>query len=110
MVGKVSGGFFKCEVCLIEKEILIVCLIDCLICLLFVEGFKYEVFVMCIVLFYDLVNDLDIVVMIVVFVVLIIFGVFFMGLIVVVCVGFVDGEYILNLEIDDMDELCIKLD
>lgn len=43
VVGKILGGFFKCEGCLFEGEILIVCFIDCLICFLFLEGFKNEV-------------------------------------------------------------------
>lgn len=42
-VGKVFGGFLKCEGCFSDCVILIVCLIDCLICLLFVEGFCNEV-------------------------------------------------------------------
>lgn len=57
-----------------------------------------------------MVNDFDVVVMIVVLVVLIILGVLFMGLIVGVCVGFVDGEYVLNLEVDDMQNLCVDFE
>lgn len=43
VVGKIFGGFIKCEGCLSEKVILVSCLIDCLICLLFVDGFCNEV-------------------------------------------------------------------
>lgn len=43
VVGKIFGGFIKWEGCLSIEVILIVCLIDCLICLMFVEGFCNEV-------------------------------------------------------------------
>lgn len=43
VVGKIFGGFIKCEGCLSECVILIVCLIDCFICLMFLEGFCNEV-------------------------------------------------------------------
>lgn len=97
VVGCIFGGFFKCEGCFFEKEILILCLIDCLICLLFFEGFMNEVQVVCIVVFINKKFDLDIVVMIGIFVVLVIFGILFVGLIGVVCVGFyLEIGYIFN--------------
>lgn len=43
VVGKILGGFIKCEGRLSEKVILVSCLIDCLICFLFVDGFWNEV-------------------------------------------------------------------
>lgn len=43
VVGKFLGGFNKCEGCLSMDVILIVCFIDRLICLMFVEGFCNEV-------------------------------------------------------------------
>lgn len=42
-MGCIFGGFFKCEGCLFEGEILVVCLIDCLVCLFFFEGFFNEI-------------------------------------------------------------------
>ncbi len=108
--GKVPGGFFKREARPTEKETLTARLIDRPIRPLFVEGFKHEVLVMCTVLSHDLVNDPDMVAMIAASAALTISGVPFMGPIGAARVGFVDGEYILNPEIDDMDELRTKPD
>ena len=108
--GKVPGGFFKREARPTEKETLTARLIDRPIRPLFVEGFKHEVLVMCTVLSHDLVNDPDIVAMIAASAALTISGVPFMGPIGAARVGFVDGEYILNPEIDDMDQLRTKPD
>jgi polyribonucleotide nucleotidyltransferase len=108
--GKVPGGFFKREARPTEKETLTARLIDRPIRPLFVDGFKHEVLVMCTVLSHDLVNDPDVVAMIAASAALTISGVPFMGPIAGARVGFVDGEYILNPEIDDMSELRTKPD
>ena len=108
--GKVPGGFFKREARPTEKETLTARLIDRPIRPLFVPGFKHEVLVMCTVLSHDLVNDPDIVAMIAASAALTISGVPFMGPIGACRVGFVDGEYILNPEVDDMSELRSKPD
>jgi len=60
---------------------------------------------MCTVLSHDLVNEPDIVAMIAASAALTISGVPFMGPIGAARVGFVDGEYILNPEVDDMQKL-----
>ena len=103
--GKVPGGFFKREARPTEKETLTARLIDRPVRPLFVPGFKHEVLVMCTVLSHDLVNDPDIVAMIAASAALTISGVPFMGPIGAARVGFVDGEYILNPEVQDMDQL-----
>jgi polyribonucleotide nucleotidyltransferase len=103
--GKIPGGFFKREARPTEKETLTSRLIDRPIRPLFVPGFKNEVLVMCTVLSHDLVNDPDIVAMIAASAALTISGVPFMGPIAGCRVGYVDGEYILNPEIDDMQNL-----
>ena len=103
--GKVPGGFFKREARPTEKETLTARLIDRPIRPLFVPGFKNEVLVMCTVLSHDLVNDPDMVAMIAASAALTISGAPFMGPIAACRVGFVDGEYILNPEIDDMHNL-----
>lgn len=103
--GKIPGGFFKREARPTEKETLTARLIDRPIRPLFVPGFKNEVLVMCTVLSHDLVNDPDIVAMIAASAALTISGAPFMGPIAGARVGFEDGEYILNPEIDDMHEL-----
>ena len=103
--GKVPGGFFKREARPTEKETLTARLIDRPIRPLFVEGFKNEVLVMCTVLSHDLVNDPDVVAMIAASAALTISGVPFMGPIAGCRVGFVDGEYVLNPSVDDMQNL-----
>ncbi|KQI69914.1 polynucleotide phosphorylase/polyadenylase [Loktanella sp. 3ANDIMAR09] len=103
--GKVPGGFFKREARPTEKETLTARLIDRPIRPLFVPGFKNEVLVMCTVLSHDLVNDPDMVAMIAASAALTISGAPFMGPIAACRVGYTDGEYILNPEIDDMHNL-----
>ncbi|RMC34447.1 polyribonucleotide nucleotidyltransferase [Paracoccus alkanivorans] len=103
--GKVPGGFFKREARPSEKETLTSRLIDRPIRPLFAPGFKNEVLVICTVLSHDLVNDPDIVAMIAASAALTISGVPFMGPIGAARVGFVDGEYVLNPEVSDMDNL-----
>ncbi len=103
--GKVPGGFFKREARPSEKETLTARLIDRPIRPLFVPGFKNETLVMCTVLSHDLVNDPDMVAMIAASAALTISGAPFRGPIAACRVGFEDGEYILNPEIDDMHDL-----
>jgi polyribonucleotide nucleotidyltransferase len=103
--GKVPGGFFKREARPTEKETLTSRLIDRPIRPLFVDGFKNEVLVICTVLSHDLVNDPDMVAMIAASAALTISGAPFMGPIAACRVGFEDGNYILNPEMDDMHKL-----
>ncbi|WP_439521524.1 polyribonucleotide nucleotidyltransferase [Marivita sp.] len=103
--GKVPGGFFKREARPTEKETLTARLIDRPIRPLFVPGFKHEVLVMCTVLSHDLVNDPDVVAMIAASAALTISGAPFMGPIACCRVGYSEGEYVLNPEVEDMDQL-----
>ncbi|PVA07852.1 polyribonucleotide nucleotidyltransferase [Thalassorhabdomicrobium marinisediminis] len=103
--GKVPGGFFKREARPTEKETLTSRLIDRPIRPLFVEGFKNEVLVICTVLSHDLVNDPDMVAMIAASAALTLSGAPFMGPIAACRVGYEDGDYILNPEMDDMHKL-----
>jgi len=103
--GKVPGGFFKREARPTEKETLTARLIDRPLRPLFVPGFKNEVLVMCTVLSHDLVNDPDIVAMIAASAALTISGAPFMGPIAGCRVGYSDGDYILNPEVEDMNQL-----
>ncbi|MEM6744835.1 MAG: polyribonucleotide nucleotidyltransferase [Pseudomonadota bacterium] len=108
--GKIPGGFFKREARPTEKETLTSRLIDRPIRPLFVPGFKHETQVVCTVLSHDLVNDPDIVAMIAASAALTISGVPFRGPIGAARVGFVDGDYVLNPEVDDMNKLMEKPD
>src|SRR5690606_27069522 len=103
--GKIPGGFFKREARPSERETLTARLIDRPIRPLFIPGFKNEVLVMCTVLSHDLVNDPDIVAMIAASAALTISGVPFMGPIGAARVGFANGEYVLNPEVADMENL-----
>ncbi|MBT8411320.1 MAG: polyribonucleotide nucleotidyltransferase [Octadecabacter sp.] len=108
--GKVPGGFFKREARPTEKETLTSRLIDRPIRPLFVDGFKNEVLLICTVLSHDLVNDPDVVAMIAASAALTLSGAPFMGPIAGCRVGYEDGEYILNPEIDDMHNLRFNPD
>ncbi|MBP7241469.1 polyribonucleotide nucleotidyltransferase [Amaricoccus sp.] len=103
--GKIPGGFFKREARPSEKEVLTSRLIDRPIRPLFIDGFKNEVQVIATVLSYDMENDPDIVAMIAASAALTLSGVPFMGPIGCARVGFVDGEYVLNPAVDDMEKL-----
>ena len=106
--GKIPGGFFKREARPSEKETLTSRLIDRPIRPLFAPGFKNEVQVTCTVLSHDLVNDPDIVAIIAASAALAISGVPFLGPIAAARVGFVNGEYVLNPAVPDMDNLCLN--
>src|SRR5690606_34798075 len=103
--GKIPGGFFKREARPSEKETLTSRLIDRPIRPLFVAGFRNEVQVIATVLSYDMENDPDIVAMIAASAALTLSGVPFMGPIGAARVGFVDGAYVLNPAVDDMEKL-----
>ncbi|HVL19859.1 MAG TPA: polyribonucleotide nucleotidyltransferase [Amaricoccus sp.] len=103
--GKIPGGFFKREARPSEKETLTSRLIDRPIRPLFVEGFKNEVQVIATVLSYDMENDPDIVAMIAASAALTLSGAPFLGPIGAARVGFVDGAYVLNPAVDDMEKL-----
>jgi polyribonucleotide nucleotidyltransferase len=103
--GKIPGGFFKREARPSEKETLTSRLIDRPCRPLFVDGFKNEVLVMATVLSHDLHNEPDIVAMIAASAALTISGVPFMGPIGAARVGFVNGEYVLNPSVDDLQGL-----
>ncbi len=108
--GKVPGGFLKREARPSDKETLTSRLIDRPIRPLFVDGFKNEVLVICTVLSHDLVNEPDVVALIAASAALTISGVPFMGPIGAARVGYVDGEYVLNPECQDMEKLREKAD
>jgi polyribonucleotide nucleotidyltransferase len=103
--GKIPGGFFKREARPTEKETLTARLIDRPVRPLFVEGFKNETQVICTVLSYDMENDPDIVAMIAASAALTLSGAPFLGPIGAARVGFVDGAYVLNPAVDDMEKL-----
>ncbi|MBE9553414.1 MAG: polyribonucleotide nucleotidyltransferase, partial [Proteobacteria bacterium] len=100
--GKIPGGFFKREGRPSEKETLTSRLIDRPIRPLFHKEFRNETQVICTVLAHDLENDPDVVSMIGTSAALTISGIPFLGPIGGARVGYIDGEYVLNPQMDEL--------
>ena len=107
--GKIPGGFFKREARPSENETLVCRLIDRPIRPLFAKGYKNDTQVTCMVISHDLENNPDIVAMIATSAALAISGVPFQGPIGGARVGLIDGDYVLNPNIDEMDESDLDL-
>ncbi|GAA4521462.1 polyribonucleotide nucleotidyltransferase [Chelativorans composti] len=107
--GKIPGGYFKREGRPTENETLVSRLIDRPIRPLFVEGYKNETQVIVTVLQHDLENDPDILAMVATSAALTLSGVPFMGPIGAARVGYINGEYVLNPHIDEMEESKLDL-
>ncbi|MBZ0216453.1 MAG: polyribonucleotide nucleotidyltransferase [Fimbriimonadaceae bacterium] len=107
--GKIPGGFFKREARPSENATLTARLIDRPIRPLFADGFKNETLVMVTVLSHDLENDPDIVGLIATSAALTISGIPFLGPIGAARIGYKDGDYVLNPEIDDKDDQDLEL-
>src|SRR5690349_5716396 len=107
--GKIPGGYFKREGRPTEKETLTSRLIDRPIRPLFAHGFRCETQVVATVLSHDLENDPDIVAMVATSAALTLSGVPFMGPIGGARVGYINGEYVLNPQIDRLAETALDL-
>ena len=107
--GKIPGGYFKREGRPSEKETLTSRLIDRPIRPLFAPGFKNEVQVMITVLSHDMENDPDVVGMVGASAALVLSGLPFMGPIGAARVGYIDGEYVINPAVDDMEDSALDL-
>jgi len=98
--GKIPGGYFKREGRPTENETLVSRLIDRPIRPLFPDGYKNETQVVVTVLQHDMENNPDVLAMVAASAALTISGVPFMGPVGAARVGYVDGEYVLNLAVD----------
>lgn len=107
--GKIPGGYFKREGRPSEKETLVSRLIDRPIRPLFAPGFKNETQVIITVLSHDMENDPDVVAMVAASAALTLSGVPFMGPIGGARVGYIDGDYVLNPTIDQMEDTKLDL-
>ena len=107
--GKIPGGFFKREGRPSENETLICRLIDRPIRPLFPKEFKCETQVICTVLSHDMENAPDIVAMIGASAALTISGVPFFGPIGAARVGLIEGDFILNPTITQMEASTLDL-
>ncbi|MGJ8562656.1 MAG: polyribonucleotide nucleotidyltransferase [Alphaproteobacteria bacterium] len=107
--GKVPGGYFKREGRPTERETLISRLTDRPIRPLFPKGYKNEVQIVITVLQHDLENEPDIIGMIGASAALSISGLPFMGPIAAARVGLIDGEYVLNPTLSELEESELDL-
>lgn len=107
--GRIPGGYFKREGRPTEKETLVSRLIDRPVRPLFADGWRCETQVIVTVLSHDLENDPDILAMVAASAALTLSGAPFMGPIGAARVGFVDNEFVLNPQIDEMAESALEL-
>ena len=107
--GKIPGGYFKREGRPTENETLTSRLIDRPIRPLFPDGYKNETQVVITVLQHDMENNPDVLAMVAASAALTISGVPFMGPIGAARVGYVDGEYVLNLPVDRRSDSKLDL-
>ena len=98
--GKIPGGYFKREGRPTENETLVSRLIDRPIRPLFPDGYRNETQVVITVLQHDMENNPDVLSMVAASAALTISGIPFMGPIGAARVGYVDGQYVLNLAVD----------
>src|SRR5437016_1182810 len=107
--GRIPGGYFKREGRPTERETLISRLIDRPIRPLFADGWRCDTQVIVHVLSHDLENDPDILAMVAASAALTLSGAPFMGPIGAARVGFVNNEYVLNPQLDEMVESQLDL-
>ncbi len=107
--GKIPGGYFKREGRPSEKETLVSRLIDRPIRPLFAEGYKNDTQVIVTVLQHDLENDPDVLSIVATSAALTLSGVPFMGPVGGARVGYINGEYVLNPHLDEMQESKLDL-
>jgi polyribonucleotide nucleotidyltransferase len=107
--GKIPGGFFKREGRPGEKETLTCRLIDRPIRPLFAKAFRNETQVICTVMSHDQENNPDIVAMIGTSAAITLSGLPFMGPIGGCRVGYINGEFVLNPQTDEMADSSMDL-
>src|ERR1700694_2775824 len=107
--GRIPGGYFKREGRPTEKETLVSRLIDRPIRPLFADGWRCDTQVIVTVLSHDLENDPDVVALVAASAALTLSGAPFMGPIGAGRVGFINNEYVLNPQLDEMTESQLDL-
>jgi polyribonucleotide nucleotidyltransferase len=107
--GRIPGGYFKRERGPTEKDTLTSRLIDRPIRPLFADGWRCDTQIIVTVLSHDLENDPDIVAMVAASAALTLSGAPFMGPIGGARVGFINNEYVLNPQLDEMIESQLDL-
>jgi polyribonucleotide nucleotidyltransferase len=107
--GRIPGGYFKREGRPTEREVLISRLIDRPVRPLFAKGWRCDTQVIVSCMSHDQENDPDIAAMVAASAALTLSGVPFMGPIGAARVGFINNEYVLNPQIDEMQESHLDL-
>src|SRR5438477_6350615 len=107
--GRIPGGYFKREGRPTEKETLVSRLIDRPIRPLFAEGYRCDTQVIVTVLSHDLENDPDVLAMVAASAALTLSGAPFMGPIGAARVGFLNNEFVLNPQVDEMPDSQLDL-
>jgi polyribonucleotide nucleotidyltransferase len=107
--GRIPGGYFKREGRPSEKETLISRLIDRPIRPLFPNGYRHDTQVVVTVLQHDLENDTDVLAMVAVSAALTISGVPFMGPVGAAKVAYINGEYVMNPTIAQLEDSVLDL-
>jgi len=107
--GRIPGGYFKREGRPTERETLVSRLIDRPVRPLFAPGYRCDTQVIATVLSHDLENDPDIVAMVASSAALTLCGAPFMGPLGAARVGFINNEYVLNPQLDEMPESHLDL-
>src|SRR4030081_1761019 len=107
--GRIPGGYFKREGRPTERETLTSRMIDRPVRPLFADGWRCDTQVIVTVLSHDLENDPDILGMVAASAALTLSGAPFMGPIGAARVGFINNEYVLNPQVDEMTESNLDL-
>jgi polyribonucleotide nucleotidyltransferase len=107
--GRIPGGYFKREGRPTERETLISRLIDRPVRPLFADGWRCDTQVIINVLSHDLENDPDMVALVAASAALTLSGAPFMGPIGGARVAFINNEFVLNPQIDEMQESQLDL-
>jgi polyribonucleotide nucleotidyltransferase len=107
--GRIPGGYFKRERGPTERDTLISRMIDRPIRPLFADGWRCDTQITVNVLSHDLENDPDVVAMVAASAALTLSGAPFMGPIGAARVGFINNEYVLNPQVDEMPESQLDL-
>src|SRR5581483_2613026 len=107
--GRIPGGYFKREGRPTEKETLVSRLIDRPVRPLFAKGYRCDTQVIVTTLSHDLENDPDIVALVAASAALTLSGAPFMGPIGAARVAFINNEFVLNPQVDEMTESNLDL-
>jgi polyribonucleotide nucleotidyltransferase len=108
-IGSIPGGFFKRESKPSERETLTSRLIDRPMRPMFPDGFRNEVQIVCTVLAFDKSNESDIAALIGASAAVAISGIPFVEPIAAARVGYINGEYVLNPTVAEMESSTLDL-